>query len=207
MHPVAYEPELQCLVLEEAPGRSLQDWLLRGNHAVVRRVARAVAGGEADQGVLFCWTGTGTSMAANKVPGVRAALAWEPWIAEGARKWNDANVLALSLRLLSEPVAAEILNAWLAEKYAGSEDESLAIISKTRWQASTARSPSSRTMPRPSATEPTRFTSSGVSTRRWPATTGRSELGCLRNTRLWPQMELPMRSSATRQPKCHTPSM
>ena len=53
---------------------------------VAERVALAVASGEADQGLLFCWTGTGTSMAANKVPGVRAALAWEPWIAEGARR-------------------------------------------------------------------------------------------------------------------------
>jgi ribose 5-phosphate isomerase B len=49
---------------------------------VAKRVAESVASGEADQGVLFCWTGTGTSMAANKVPGVRAALAWDPWIAE-----------------------------------------------------------------------------------------------------------------------------
>ena len=65
---------------------------------VAQRVARAVAGGEADQGLLFCWTGTGTSMAANKVAGVRAALAWDPWIAEGARRWNDANVLVMSLK-------------------------------------------------------------------------------------------------------------
>lgn len=65
---------------------------------VARKVAESVASGEADQGVLFCWTGTGTSMAANKVPGVRAALAWEPWIAEGARRWNDANVLVMSLK-------------------------------------------------------------------------------------------------------------
>jgi ribose 5-phosphate isomerase B len=63
---------------------------------IAESVARAVSAGEAEQGVLFCWTGTGTAMAANKVPGVRAALAWEPWIAEGARKWNDANVLAMS---------------------------------------------------------------------------------------------------------------
>ena len=78
---------------------------------VAERVARAVAAGEADQGMLFCWTGTGTSMAANKVPGVRAALAWEPWIAEGARKWNDANVLVMSLKRTSPEVAREIVRA------------------------------------------------------------------------------------------------
>ena len=65
---------------------------------VAARVAGAVASGAADQGLLFCWTGTGTAMAANKVPGVRAALAWDPWIAEGARRWNDANVLVMSLK-------------------------------------------------------------------------------------------------------------
>jgi ribose 5-phosphate isomerase B len=83
---------------------------------VARRVAETVASGEADQGVLFCWTGTGTSMAANKVPGVRAALAWDPWIAEGARKWNDANVLVMSLKRTSEESAREIVDAWLAVK-------------------------------------------------------------------------------------------
>jgi ribose 5-phosphate isomerase B len=81
---------------------------------VAAQVARAVAAGDADQGMLFCWTGTGTSMAANKVPGVRAALAWEPWIAEGARKWNDANVLVMSLKRTSPEVAREIVRAWLA---------------------------------------------------------------------------------------------
>ena len=81
---------------------------------VAQQVARSVAAGEADQGVLFCWTGTGTSMAANKVPGVRAALAWEPWIAEGARRWNDANVLVMSLKRTSPETAREIVDAWLS---------------------------------------------------------------------------------------------
>jgi ribose 5-phosphate isomerase B len=81
---------------------------------VAARVARAVAAGEADQGLLFCWTGTGTSMAANKVPGVRAALAWEPWIAEGARKWNDANVLVMSLKRTDPKTARAIVDAWLS---------------------------------------------------------------------------------------------
>ncbi len=81
---------------------------------VARAVAEAVASGAADQGMLFCWTGTGTSMAANKVPGARAALAWDPWIAEGARRWNDANVLVMSLKRTSPETAREILDAWLA---------------------------------------------------------------------------------------------
>jgi len=77
-------------------------------------VAERVALGQADQGVLFCWTGTGTAMAANKVPGIRAALVWEPWIDEGARKWNDANVLVMSCKRVSPSVASEILDAWFA---------------------------------------------------------------------------------------------
>ncbi len=80
---------------------------------VARKVGETVASGEADQGVLFCWTGTGTSMAANKVPGVRAALVWDPWIAEGARRWNDANVLVMSLKRTEPETAKEILDAWL----------------------------------------------------------------------------------------------
>jgi ribose 5-phosphate isomerase B len=79
---------------------------------VARDVAEGVASGEADQGVLFCWTGTGTSMAANKVPGARAALVWDPWIAEGARRWNDANVLVMSLKRTSPERAKQILDAW-----------------------------------------------------------------------------------------------
>jgi ribose 5-phosphate isomerase B len=76
-------------------------------------VGRAVADGDADLGVVMCWPGTGTSIAANKVPGVRAALAWDPWIAKGARLWNDANVLALSLKRLAPDVAVEVVRAFL----------------------------------------------------------------------------------------------
>jgi ribose 5-phosphate isomerase B len=79
-----------------------------------REVGIAVATGGADFGVLMCWTGTGTSIAANKVPGVRAALAWEPWIARNARLWNDANVLALSLKRLAPGVAVECVTAFLS---------------------------------------------------------------------------------------------
>ncbi|MEV5935041.1 RpiB/LacA/LacB family sugar-phosphate isomerase [Streptomyces sp. NPDC052079] len=74
--------------------------------------AREVADGSADQAVVCCWTGTGASIAANKVPGVRAALCTDAYTADGARRWNDANVLALSLRLTSAPVLKEILDAW-----------------------------------------------------------------------------------------------
>ncbi|MGV9356574.1 RpiB/LacA/LacB family sugar-phosphate isomerase [Streptomyces misionensis] len=76
--------------------------------------AREVADGTADQAVVCCWTGTGASIAANKVPGVRAALCPDAATADGARRWNDANVLALSLRLTSEPLLTEILDAWFA---------------------------------------------------------------------------------------------
>ncbi|MEV6493367.1 RpiB/LacA/LacB family sugar-phosphate isomerase [Actinoplanes sp. NPDC051633] len=79
-----------------------------------RFVGRAVVEGRADFGVVMCWTGTGTAIAANKVPGVRAALAWDPWIARGARLWNDANVLAMSLKRLAPDVAVEVLQAFLS---------------------------------------------------------------------------------------------
>jgi len=74
--------------------------------------ARDVAEGRAEQGIVCCWTGTGASIAANKVHGVRAALCDDAETARGARKWNDANVLALSLRRTSEPLLGEILDAW-----------------------------------------------------------------------------------------------
>jgi ribose 5-phosphate isomerase B len=82
--------------------------------AIGSAVGYAVVTGEADLGIVMCWTGTGTAIAANKVPGVRAALAWEPWIARGARLWNDANVLALSLKRLAPDVAVETVQAFLA---------------------------------------------------------------------------------------------
>jgi ribose 5-phosphate isomerase B len=76
--------------------------------------ARDVAEGRAEQAVVCCWTGTGASIAANKVEGIRAALCGDAPTAEGARKWNDANVLALSLRATSEAELDEILDAWFA---------------------------------------------------------------------------------------------
>ena len=74
--------------------------------------ARDVVEGRAEQAVVCCWTGTGASIAANKVAGVRAALCGDAQTAEGARRWNDANVLALSLRATSEAQLGEILDAW-----------------------------------------------------------------------------------------------
>src|SRR5438128_11905229 len=88
---------------------------------VALEIARRVARREADHGIVCCYTGTGVSIAANKVPGVRAALCVDAETARGARTWNDANVLALSLRLTSPTVAKEILRAWLESSYSGTE--------------------------------------------------------------------------------------
>ena len=89
--------------------------------------ARDVADGRAEQGVVCCWTGTGASIAANKVPGIRAALCGDAATAEGARKWNDANVLALSLRTTSEAELHEILDAWFASAPSDDADDAATI--------------------------------------------------------------------------------
>jgi ribose 5-phosphate isomerase B len=110
----------------------------RGHHVAVvgegdpwpdvgRRVGEAVAAGDVDRGVVCCWTGTGVSMAANKVPGVRAALCTDPETAAGARRWNDANVLALGLRLTSPALADEMLDAFLSTD---AEDDEAPNIAK-----------------------------------------------------------------------------
>jgi ribose 5-phosphate isomerase B len=85
--------------------------------------ARDVAEGRAEQAVVCCWTGTGASIAANKVPGIRAALCGDAATAEGARRWNDANVLALSLRTTSPALLEEILDAWLAAAPSADADD------------------------------------------------------------------------------------
>jgi ribose 5-phosphate isomerase B len=90
---------------------------------VARAVAEAVAAGEAQEGILFCWTGTGVSIAANKVPGIRAALCADAETARGARLWNQANVLCLSLRLTSPPLAKEILRTWFETVYRPNPDD------------------------------------------------------------------------------------
>src|SRR3954462_6542736 len=125
--------------MDEPVARTLVDELRARGHEVVpygalspgadpqwavcsEAAAREVAAGTADQAVVCCWTGTGASIAANKVPGVRAALCTDAYTADGARRWNDANVLALSLRLTSEPLLGEILDSW----FAGSPSQDLA---------------------------------------------------------------------------------
>ena len=85
--------------------------------------ARDVAEGRADQAIVCCWTGTGASIAANKVEGVRAALCLDAQSAEGARRWNDANALALSLRATSEAELSEILDAWFAGEPSGDAED------------------------------------------------------------------------------------
>jgi ribose 5-phosphate isomerase B len=90
--------------------------------------ARDVADGRADQGIVCCWTGTGASIAANKVDGIRAALCGDAETAAGARKWNDANVLALSLRSTSEALLGEILDAW----FGGGPSEDAADVANVR---------------------------------------------------------------------------
>ena len=98
------------------------DWVDVG-----REVGERVASGACQQGVLFCWTGTGVSIAANKVPGIRAALCNDAATAKGARRWNDANVLAMSLRSTPEAVAKEIVDAWLGS---GPDEAERATIAK-----------------------------------------------------------------------------
>ena len=95
---------------------------------VGRGVGEEVAAGRADRGVVCCWTGTGVSMAANKVPGVRAALCPDAETARGARRWNDANVLALGLRLTTATVAEELIDAFLATEPDPDEAEAIGRV-------------------------------------------------------------------------------
>jgi ribose 5-phosphate isomerase B len=85
--------------------------------------ARDVADGRCEQAIVCCWTGTGASIAANKVEGVRAALCLDAATAAGARRWNDANALALSLRTTSEAELEEILDAWFASQPSSEPDD------------------------------------------------------------------------------------
>ena len=102
------------------------DWTLTSS-----KVAQAVAGGAADQGIVCCWTGTGASIAANKVRGVRAALCHDAETARGARIWNHANVLALSLRATTPAIAKEILEAWFSTPWSD-DDWNLRQIERLR---------------------------------------------------------------------------
>ncbi|MFZ0549008.1 MAG: RpiB/LacA/LacB family sugar-phosphate isomerase [Candidatus Promineifilaceae bacterium] len=89
--------------------------------AVAQETAETVTSGKADEAILFCWTGTGISLAANKVPGIRAALCGDAETARGARLWNKANVLCMSLRTTPEVVAREIIDAWFDTEYRPNE--------------------------------------------------------------------------------------
>ncbi|HEU4841208.1 MAG TPA: RpiB/LacA/LacB family sugar-phosphate isomerase [Ilumatobacteraceae bacterium] len=123
-----------------AVSRAVEQHLRDGGHEVLdaghgvpwpdvgRTVGEAVVSGRAERGLAWCWTGTGVSIAANKVPGVRAALCTDAETARGARRWNDANVLALGLRLTSEAAAVEIVDAFLATDPDGSEADNIARV-------------------------------------------------------------------------------
>ncbi|KAA3645451.1 MAG: RpiB/LacA/LacB family sugar-phosphate isomerase [Chloroflexi bacterium] len=95
---------------------------------VARLVAQDVVEGRSQEGILFCWTGTGVSIAANKVPGIRAALCADGETARGARLWNNANVLCMSMRLSSEVVAKEILEKWFATSYKPNKTDDACLI-------------------------------------------------------------------------------
>jgi ribose 5-phosphate isomerase B len=100
-----------------APGER-SDWAWASE-----RAARDVAEAQAEQAIVCCWTGTGASIAANKVRGVRAALCEDAETAAGARRWNDANVLALSLRTISPARLDEILDAWFGTAPSDAADD------------------------------------------------------------------------------------
>ena len=96
---------------------------------VGEQAALSVSRGDCQEGILFCWTGTGVSIAANKVPGIRAALCFDARTAEGARQWNQANILVMSLRLTSAVVASEILDAWFGTEWGtGADAEDVARL-------------------------------------------------------------------------------
>jgi ribose 5-phosphate isomerase B len=94
---------------------------------VAKRVALDVRSARADEGILFCWTGTGVSIAANKVEGIRAALCDDAETARGARLWNNANVLCMSMRKVSEVVAREILDMWFSTSYEPNESDDVCL--------------------------------------------------------------------------------
>jgi ribose 5-phosphate isomerase B len=96
--------------------------------AVGRKVGTLVASRACDEGIVFCYTGTGVTIAANKVPGVRAALCADAQTAAGARRWNHANVLAMSLRTTTTEVAGEILESWFSEPFGEGEDADMVAM-------------------------------------------------------------------------------
>ncbi|MBU45235.1 MAG: galactose isomerase [Spirochaetaceae bacterium] len=115
----------ECTYVGPGPGEE-KDWPVVTSDAVAR-----VASGEFDEGIVMCWTGTGATIAANKVKGIRAALCGDAETAKGARVWNHANVLALSMRKTSLPLAREILQSWFETPYS-SDDWNLKQIQSIR---------------------------------------------------------------------------
>jgi ribose 5-phosphate isomerase B len=111
------------LVLVGPPGGEDKQWAEVGHE-----VGELVATGSCDTAVLFCWTGTGASIAANKVRGARAALCTDAATAAGARRWNDANVVVMGLRLTSPEVAREVLDAWFDAEPDASEADNIARL-------------------------------------------------------------------------------
>jgi ribose 5-phosphate isomerase B len=132
---IAFGTDERTAVTEHVTG-----WLVAQGHEVAvvadgdpwpdvgRRVGESVASGACDLGVVACWTGTGVCIAANKVPGVRAALCTDAETARGARRWNDANVLAFGLRLTTPAVAEELLDAFLAAELDAGEGPNIAKL-------------------------------------------------------------------------------
>jgi ribose 5-phosphate isomerase B len=115
-------------MLEEAGHEVVLHCLDQPWPTVGRSVGEAVASGTAERGVVCCWTGTGVSIAANKVAGVRAALCTDRETAEGARRWNDANVLAMGLRLTSPAIAREMVDAFFSTDPDPGESANIALV-------------------------------------------------------------------------------
>jgi len=103
LHERGYEP----IFFGPKKGEDSHDWPL-----VTQAAIDLIVHGEVEEAIIMCWTGTGCSIVANKMPGIRAALCLDAKTAEGARIWNHANVLALSQRVTSPAILEEILNAW-----------------------------------------------------------------------------------------------
>jgi len=103
---------------------------------IAEKVGRSVAWGESDEGILFCHTGTGVSLAANKVPGVRAALCHDAAVASGARKWNHANILVMGLSFTTPEMARQILDAWFSTPFDEEEAANVARVAEIERQNS-----------------------------------------------------------------------
>jgi ribose 5-phosphate isomerase B len=138
-----HEPILHgAYVEDERP-----DWAWASESA-----ARDVAEGRADQAIVLCWTGTGASIAANKVPGIRAALCTDARTVEGARRWNNANVLALSLRRTGLTELEEMLDAWFSEEASDDPQDVENINHLSEIEGGSPSEPAAEPEPEPAAT-------------------------------------------------------